>query len=253
MNFKTVGEVLDSRKITILIYGESGIGKTSLIKTLDCEPREVLYVAADPGQLALAPSKYMSRDMRGTKFFQPKEANDFKKIREYIVSSAPGTFKYVWIDGIDEVGERALELFKDREHGKSKPNLQAAYGDMADAMKSWIRDIQMANVATIFVTHIDENDASDIRYSPSFPGKAVTQSLKKMFDEVWCMRMARREPTSPLERLIQCTRNVGPQYEAKDRSGRLDDFEQPDLKAILTKIFGDKPQLGQIGAGGAAR
>lgn len=244
----SVKDVVLTRKITFLLYGESGLGKTSLLKSLNIEPKEILYIAADPGQLALQPKKlklgepkFLERDMTSVGYFQPRSFEDFKKIKDYIVSGeAKKKYKLLWIDGLDEVGEEALRLFMEREKAKGqKANLQVAYGDMATAMRNWIQDILRApDISSVFTTHITENENSDIQYIPSFPGKKMTNSLVDIFDEVLCLRMERITPTSQPERLLQCTRNVGIRYQAKDRSGRLDDYEKPDLGAVINKIFG---------------
>jgi hypothetical protein len=119
-----------------------------------------------------------------------------------------------------------------------KGNAMRAYGDMADAMEAAIGLIMDAKVSSIFLTHIDENEESDIRYGPAFPGKKLAQALDAIFDEVLCLRIARRTADSPkLERVLQCNPNTDPRYKTKDRSGALDDFELPDLGAIMTKIF----------------
>jgi hypothetical protein len=231
--------VLSAKKLTFLVYGEDGIGKTSLIKTLPYKPEEILYVAADPGQLALAPNKHNSRDMRGVKFFKPTCGKDFHDIRDYIKSEAGKHFKIVVIDGLDEVGNESLKLLKEIERRKgSKANMQAAYGDMADYMLDWITVIKDANISSLFITHIEESEESDIRYTPSFPGKKAAGHLTEMFDEVLCLRIESKVPGAVPERLLQCTRNVGIRYKVKDRSGMLDDYEKPDLGVVFSKVFG---------------
>ena len=45
-------------KENILIYGKAGVGKTSLVKTLDCKESEVLIIDADRGTRVLADKEY---------------------------------------------------------------------------------------------------------------------------------------------------------------------------------------------------
>jgi len=240
MEFETVGDAIKRHKITMLIYGEPKIGKTSLIKTLRCPPERILYVAADPGQLSLQKNARMPQDFTGVKLFEPKEPSDMRKIREFLQSpEAKEKFDFVIIDGLDLVGERALRIFKDSERvKKEKANMQRAYGDMADAMIPWIEAIQLCDVSSIFITHVDEDAGSDIRYKPSFPGKQVGAQLPIIFDEIFAMRMAIiNEDSGKLERALQCTRDGDPRYLAGDRSGKLQDFEPADLGGLLAKIF----------------
>jgi hypothetical protein len=245
-----VGDILSTRKITFLVYGEDGRGKTSLIKSLDCKPEEILLVAADPGQLALKPvpaevikarglPEYLGRDFTGVSCLSPKTGEEFREAADYIKKEAHKRFKWVIIDGLDEVGKDVLRLKMDKERSLgSKGNVQRAYGEMADAMEAYIGLIIDAPMSSIFITHIDENENSDIQYGPSFPGKKMKDALGPIFDEIFCYRICRKTPDSPkMERLLQCTPNTDPRYKSKDRSGALDDFELPDLGRILRKVF----------------
>lgn len=234
----------------MLVYGLDGLGKTSLIKSLECKPEEILLVAADPGQLALAPISdevrkkkglpdWLGKDMRGVKYIAPKTGEEFAAIREWIKREAHKQFKWVFIDGLDEVGNDALRLFKDKEKAKgSKANLMKAYGDMADAMELWIGEILDSNVSSVFITHVDESDEKDVMYGPAFPGKKMTAALGAMFDEVLCLRWAKETPTSPTKRWLQCTPDFDPRFKIKDRSGMLNELEEPNLQTVLNKVFG---------------
>lgn len=248
VKIETVESVIATRKITMLIYGQSGVGKTSLIKSLPYAPEELLYVAADPGQLALKPKaawkvgepEYLKRDMGKMGFLKPKTMAEFKETLE-IIKSAHTKYKMVIIDGLDEVGKDCLRIFKEAEAAKgARANMQAAYGNLADAMEAWIGEIQDAQVSSLFITHIDEDSESDIPYGPAFPGRKMTNSLPDLFDEVLCLRMDKRTVESKPELLLHCNRTVGIRYKVKDRSGCLEPYETPDLKTVLGKIFGQK-------------
>jgi hypothetical protein len=237
VQLKTVGDLISTRKISVLIYGESGRGKTSLIKSLDCKPEEILLIAADPGQLALKPvpqevikakglPDFLGRDFTTVRYLSPKTAEEFRDAAKFVRDDAHRQFKWVIVDGLDEVGKDSLRLYMAQERAKGpKANMMRAYGEMADAMELYIGLILDSPVASLFITHITENEESDIRYGPSFPGKKMTETLDAIFDEVLCMRIARKTPDSPkMERVLQCNPNTDPRYKTKDRSGALDDF-----------------------------
>lgn len=249
MKIEMVDTVIATRKITMLIYGQSGAGKTSLVKSLPFEPEQLLYVAADPGQLALKPKKawkpgepeFLKRDMGKMGFLKPKTMAEFKETLE-IIKKAHEKYKMVVIDGLDEVGKDCLRIFKEAEAAKgSRANMQAAYGNLADAMEAWIGEIQDAQISSLFITHIDEDSESDVPYGPSFPGRKMTGVLPDLFDEVFCLRVDKRTVESKPELLLHCNRTVGIRYKVKDRSGCLEPYETPDLKSVLGKIFGQKP------------
>lgn len=207
------------------------------MKTLPFSTSEILYVAADPGQLALQPNKYNSRDMTEVDFVSPKTGNEFRQLSEFVAGNGSDKYKCVFIDGLDEVGKDALELFKNKERGKPRPNMQRAYGDMADAMAKWVGNILDAPITSVFITHTEYDEQADIQYAPKFPGKKFAGELNEMFDEIFCLRQARKTATAKPSMLLQCSPFIDGRYKVKDRSGKLDDFEEPDLKAVIDKIF----------------
>jgi len=66
------------------------------------------------------------------------------------------------------------------------------------------------------------------------PGQKLSAALPHYFDIVSAMRVFKHD--DELQHWMQCNRDE--QYEAKDRSGRLDLFETPNLASIKSKIEG---------------
>ena len=249
MKFKTVAESLKDKKTTMLITGISGGGKTSLMKSLPYKPEEILLIAADPGQMSLKPvppamlkekklPAYLGLDFTGVRFLAPKTLEEFKEAAMYVRDEAHKLFKVIVVDGLDEVGEDALRCYKDKQRGLARPNMMVAYGEMADNMDVLIAMIMDAPISSIFITHLDETEGGGaFRYVPRFPGKQLAQKLPDKFDLILCMRMGRMNPAEKPQRVLQCRPDIDPQYCTKDRSGALNDFELPNLTAILDKVF----------------
>jgi phage nucleotide-binding protein len=242
MKVQKVKDVLKGRKITLMIYGQSGIGKTSLIKTLDTEPERILYIAADPGQLALQSNSHNQRDMTAVDFVQPKTIPDMDWVKRLASHDKVGEkYDYIVVDGLSELGETVLRNEKASQKQKgTRANMIVAYGEMADYMVDWIVVMQQSQSSVIFITHIDDDPEAPIRCTPLFPGRQVKNKLMGMFDEVLCMRMAQLEDAKPPVPALQCRRQADARFAVKDRSGRLDDFEAADLGGVLSKIFGKK-------------
>ena len=80
-----------------------------------------------------------------------------------------------------------------------------------------------------------QDEMGRMLYSPSMPGNKIGQSLPYFFDEVFALRVEKDEEGKP-RRLLQC--KPCNQWQAKDRSTKLNDFETPDLGAIIRKIGG---------------
>ena len=122
----------DMRRLTMLIWGEAKIGKTSLVKTLPVtDESKVLYVGADPGQLVLRDHTYsMARPNDGVwSMVYFTELADWLRVNG-------GRFEFIVIDSIDEVGELVLhDLLARGTDGRQ------AYGRMADFMASEFMEI----------------------------------------------------------------------------------------------------------------
>jgi hypothetical protein len=73
-------------------------------------------------------------------------------------------------------------------------------------------------------------------YSPSMPGNKTGQALPYFFDEVLALRVE-RDAEGKTQRALMCDGDGV--WLAKDRSGRLDMWESPDLGAIINKIGGN--------------
>ena len=71
----------------------------------------------------------------------------------------------------------------------------------------------------------------------SIPGQKSTQNLPYQFDEVLAMRSETNESNENV-RFIQTFSDSS--WCCKDRSGKLDAYEEADLGKILTKIGGER-------------
>ena len=74
-------------------------------------------------------------------------------------------------------------------------------------------------------------------YNPGMPGKSLTQGLPYFFDEVLALRIE-RDAEGVTQRALMCDSDG--LWLAKDRSGKLEAWEAPDLGAIIAKIQGGK-------------
>jgi hypothetical protein len=72
-------------------------------------------------------------------------------------------------------------------------------------------------------------------YAPSMPGQKAGQALPYFFDEVLALRVE-RDAEGNEHRAIMTSSDGA--WLAKDRSGALDQWEAPDLGAIIRKITG---------------
>lgn len=216
------------KRITGLIFGESGVGKTSLVKTLPASSDEkVFYIAADPGQLVFRDRGFIVAEAPNGEWNEGVMIEIYNHLKEN-----QSAYEWIIVDGLDELGEAVL-----RSKLKVLKDGRKAYGEMGDFMSVWakgIRDLKGSSVLQI--THIDRltEDTGAVEFVPSFPGKSVAGQLNDWFDLVLCMRFVRTE--TKVDRLLQCNREADTRYRVKDRSSVLLNFEEPDLGKIFAKI-----------------
>lgn len=213
----------------MLVFGESGIGKTTLTKTLPItDDSKVLYVAADPGQLALRNRDFSVVEAPDGFWTEAVMEEVYKHARKNI-----DNIDWLVVDGLDELGDAVL-----KSKLRTERSALRAYGEMASFMEEWtkkIRDIKGCSI--LFITHIEQTQDNEgaLQWGPSFPGKQFKEKLNDLFDLVGCMRAVRVEDQK-VKRLIQFRAEADPRYHVKDRSGSLLDFEEPDLSAVFHKI-----------------
>ena len=78
-----------------------------------------------------------------------------------------------------------------------------------------------------------QDEMGRVLYSPSMPGNKTGQALPYFFDEVLALRVE-RDAEGVTQRALMCDSDG--LWLAKDRSGKLESWEAPDLGAIISKI-----------------
>ena len=79
----------------------------------------------------------------------------------------------------------------------------------------------------------DEGQGNNVLYMPSMVGAKLPQAIPYLFDEVFALRVDKNDE-GETTRWLQTEKDW--QYEAKDRSGVLDQFEVSDLTHIFLKV-----------------
>ena len=152
----------------------------------------------------------------------------------FLSDSAEGKqFDFINIDSITEIAEALLSSEK-----KKSADPRQAYGklqeEMGDLLRAF-RDLPERHVymAAKMAKEKDELNGM-ILYQPMMPGAKLGQSIPYMFDEVFAMRVE-QSPEGVTTRWLQTSADA--QYNCKDRSGCLSQFEEPNLGMIVNKIM----------------
>jgi len=218
VNLRSTSSV-SSTGVKVLVYGQAGAGKTTLIKTL---PNPVI-LSAEGGLLSI-------RDA-DLPFIEISSIADLREAYSWLVDNAKD-FSSVAVDSISEIAEVVLNAEK-----KVAKDPRQAYGAMQEQMTDLIRafrDLPMHVLVTAKLEKM-QDEMGRMLYAPSMPGNKIGPQLPYFFDEVLAMRIEKISDGVAWHGL-KCHGDAS--WQAKDRSGKLDEWEEPNLSKIIAKIGG---------------
>ena len=220
IQIKLTGQISNSG-VKLLVYGQAGAGKTSLIKTL---PKPIV-LSAEAGLLSL-----QSADLP---YIEISSMESLHEAYEFLTGPDAAQFESVALDSISEIAEVVLGHEK-----KIAKDPRQAYGAMQEQMAEIIRlfrDLPNKHVYMSAKLEKATDEMGRILYAPSMPGNKAGQSLPYFFDEVLALRVE-KDADGSTQRALMCDSDG--LWNAKDRSGRLEAWEAPDLGEIIRKIGG---------------
>jgi phage nucleotide-binding protein len=215
----TSTSTVKTASIKALAYGQAGSGKTSLIPTL---PTPVI-LSAEGGLLSIS-----GHDIP---FIKIGGMDDLREAYKWLTDSDESKqFESVAIDSISEVAEVCLGA----EKAIAKDPRQA-YGEMQTTMAEVIRTFRDLDKHVLMTAKLEksQDEMGRILYAPSMPGNKTGQALPYYFDIVAALRVEKDDEGLTQRALMLESDGI---WQAKDRSGKLDVWEAPDLAAIIKKI-----------------
>jgi phage nucleotide-binding protein len=219
INLKSTGNIAGNG-VKLLVYGAAGAGKTTLIPTLP----NVVVLSAEGGLLSIQDAELP--------FIEITTMAELQEAYKWLAESAEAAqFESVAIDSISEIAEVCLNYEK-----KVNKDPRAAYGAMQEQMADIIRafrDLPAKHVLMTAKLEKTSDEMGRILYAPSMPGNKTGQSLPYFFDEVLALRVE-KDADGVAQRALMCDSDG--LWLAKDRSGKLDAWEAPDLQYIIRKI-----------------
>jgi phage nucleotide-binding protein len=221
---KSPSELVESQGAKLLVYGISGGGKTTLCQTV---PGKTLVISMEAGLLSI-------KDAKNVTAIEVKEAAEIEEIAQ-LLESGKLDYDTVCLDSVTEMSEIVLA----NEFKKNK-DPRKAYGEVIQIMTKTMRRFRDLPIHVVFIAkqqEVRDEATGMLHYQPMMVGAKLPTQIPYFFDEVLCLRTFDVEDDKgkkTTERWLQTT--LGSNYIAKDRSGKLEPLEKPDLSLIINKL-----------------
>ncbi len=257
-----------ANKTTMALFGPSGVGKTTLVKTLPHET--TLCVDLEAGMKSVQDWPSDSIPIRcfedaidlacligGVNPAADPNGYFSAAHHQHLVTAHPDLARLlagksiVFLDSITDLTRQAMAWAKTRPEAFSdrtgKPDTRGAYGLMAREVIGLLKHLQHAPGKSLIMVGILErvtDDLGRVSWQPQMEGGKAGRELPGVVDQVVSMALFSRDaqgapvhdPERGTERRLVCRTANSFGLPAKDRSGRLDETEPPDLASLLRKI-----------------
>jgi hypothetical protein len=245
----------------ILIVGPSGVGKTSLLRTLSAEMlASTLFVDIEAGDIAVSDLQVASvrprtwdecRDLAAvlggpnpalppTVAYSEAHYNEVMKNPELVKLAS---YRILFVDSLTAgarlsfaAAEQAPEATSDR----GRKDLRAIYGVHARSMLGLLNQLQHSRERTVVFVAVLEKNTDELNIStwqPQIEGAKTGRELPAIVDQIITMNWIDFGDRKPVRAFV-CTNPNPWGYPAKDRSGKLEQLEPPNLGALIEKLVG---------------
>ena len=225
-NFQPASTFAQQFGVKSVIFGGPGIGKTPLVLTA---PNPVI-MATEAGFMTLKGSNIPTVLCQTV-----DEIEEF--MRWFTESKERNQYHTLFLDSGSQMAEISVthETNKKSKSG-NKVDGKAAYGEMSTfVMKHMNTFFYTRNIHVVIIAKqgkIDVGNGEEAR--PYFPGKDLNIKIPHLFDEV--LHYAKTTVPGVGEVKALRTRETYGIF-SRDRSGKLAEFEQPDLSNLFNKIM----------------
>jgi hypothetical protein len=242
----------------MLIVGQAKIGKTSLLRTVD--PRRTLFIDLEAGDLAvkdvpvdtLRPQTWEEcRDLAcfltGPNPALPPvscySAAHYEAISPHFKDLSLDKYDMFFVDSGTVAGrlcfrwsEQQPEAFAERT---GKKDVRSAFGLHGRELTTWLTHLQHARGKhVIFVAILEQrvDEFNHREWAIQLEGQMAARALPGIVDQIVTMSFVDFADGKPPTRAFVCTLPNPWQFPAGDRSGKLEQIEEPHLGKLITKL-----------------